>query len=35
MLKKKHFDKIENNDFTETEKLYSGNGLKIIYFIQT
>ena len=38
MLKKFFFDKTQNHDvvyFTETEKRYSGNGLKIIYFIQT
>ena len=37
-VKKKFFDKTQNHDvdyFTETEKYYSGNGLKIIHFIQT
>ena len=36
--KKIFFGKTQNHDvvyFTETEKRYSGNGLKIIYFIQT
>ena len=36
--KKMFFDKTQNHDvdyFTETEKYHSGNGLKIIFFIQT
>ena len=36
--KKKIFDKTKNHDvvyFTETEKHRSGNGLKIINYIQT
>ena len=40
-FEKKKFEKSKNNDFlfhqyfTETEKNYSGIGLKIIYYIQT